>query len=91
MCEFCGYAGHCIVCGANENPADAVRVGGNLRIAQLRAQAAEREIRETEARLRKLRTELPALLLAAGRRPGDGSDQPDLFDAQPLNLFTVEA
>jgi hypothetical protein len=34
-----------------------------------------------ERELTALRTELRAWLEAAGRRPGDGSDQPPLFDA----------
>jgi hypothetical protein len=51
-----------------------------------------REVREGIARgereLRALERELTELLALAGRRPGDGSDQPALFqrEAQP-DLF----
>jgi hypothetical protein len=45
-----------------------------------------RDVREGIARaereLRALERELAGLLALAGRRPGDGSDQPGLFDAR---------
>ena len=51
-------------------------------IVQLRCVIADRE-----AELNRLQGELAELLAAAGRRPGDGSDQPELFSTAPLDLF----
>ena len=105
MCEFCGHAGVCIVCGHNaelerestrmldqaceemnperlDNPPASIQ-----RIAALRARAHERDIAATRERLAKLIRELPAVLVAAGRRPGDGSDQESLFATEPADLF----
>jgi len=44
--------------------------------------AIRAEIAEVEMRLAALRFEELAALLAEGRRPGDGSDQPALFDVE---------
>jgi hypothetical protein len=45
-----------------------------------------REVREgiarTQQELRAMERELAGLLAVAGRRPGDGSDQPALFEAR---------
>ena len=59
------------MCMTPDGSAEAIRV--------IRAEIAERR-----ARLLALEAELIRLLAEAGRRPGDGSDQPALFltDAQ---------
>ena len=59
------------MCMTPDGSADAIRA--------LRAEIAERR-----AQLIALESELVQLLAEAGRRPGDGSDQPALFlaDAQ---------
>lgn len=54
----------------------------NERIRQLRAELAALEARRIEAE-----TELAAALAEAGRRPGDGSDQPALFSVDAPGLF----
>jgi hypothetical protein len=49
----------------------------NDRIRELRA-----ELAALDSRRRELQFELAAALAEAGRRPGDGSDQPTLFDPE---------
>jgi hypothetical protein len=63
------------MCTASDGSAESIRA---LRV----------EIAERRARLLALEAELARLLADAGRRPGDGSDQPALFvtDAQ-VRLF----
>jgi hypothetical protein len=51
-------------------------------IRQLRAELAALELRRLEAE-----SELAAALVEAGRRPGDGSDQPALFTVDAPGLF----
>ena len=52
------------------------------RIGWLRGRLAE-----LEQERRQLETELTALLVEDERRPGDGSDQPGLFEADQPKLF----
>ena len=90
FCEFCGTSGRCCVCGADhDNPQTdyADLPPARQRLAVLRSRAHERDIAETRERLAKLLADLPAVLQAAGRRPGDGSDQGGLFSCEPENLF----
>jgi hypothetical protein len=85
FCEHCGNSGYCCVCGYDQaNPT-------NQRILALRARAHERDIAATRERLAKLLADLPAVLVAAGRRPGDSSDQGELFSVEPENLFSDDA
>jgi hypothetical protein len=53
---------------------DAAALSARIRDVQEAIARAERDLRAMER-------ELAGLLALAGRRPGDGSDQPALFDA----------
>lgn len=81
MCEHCGLTGPCIVCGrTGDNQADAA--------AQLRE--AERRLAESRAETERLEKRAAELRRAAGRRPGDGSDQLRIFDASHTpNIFDI--
>lgn len=72
MCEFCGVSGPCIVCGRTGD--DEADIGQRIR-------QAERELATAEIMARACRERLERLRKLAGRRPGDGSDQPALFEA----------
>jgi hypothetical protein len=66
--------------GAGAFP-DAAAVSARIRELREGIARAERE-------LRALERELAGLLALAGRRPGDGSDQPGLFQREAQgNLF----
>lgn len=67
VCEFCGDR-ECIVCARGEGD-----LAGQIRWAR-------QELAAAEDRAAELRRQLAGLLAEAGRRPGDGSDQPPLFD-----------
>lgn len=72
MCEHCGLSGPCIVCGrTGDNQADVA--------AQLRE--TERRLAESRAETERLEKRVAEFRRAAGRRPGDGSDQLRIFDA----------
>lgn len=58
------------------------RIPCGRRIAELR-----REIAECRAKLAALEVEMLAALLARGSRPGDGSDQPRMFEVHEPTLF----
>lgn len=81
-CEHCGQSADCVVCdriarSVAEDAADALR-------------DAERELAECRARVVELEFALPGLRVAAGRRPGDGSDQGTLFGVEEqLELWSV--
>ena len=48
---------------------------------------ARQRVADCERRLAECRAELAAHLAERGSRPGDGSDQPELFRAGEANLF----
>lgn len=78
MCEYCGRDGKCIVCGGGNSPATLAVTIRQLRVKIMRAEEQTRRDREDLARL----------LAEAGRRPGDGADQPELFQsAAQAKLF----
>ena len=54
----------------------------NRRIKELRAERAD-----LERQLRQVEHELTMCLIAADRRPPDGSDQPQLFESENPKLF----
>lgn len=69
-CPICKSGGACICCGYDgTRPVD--------RVAEIRSQIAHH--REVVA---QLEDELAAELQRQGRRPGDGSDQPSLFECE---------
>lgn len=77
MCEFCGTGGACICCGATPEAAGTrFRPGLPDRVALLRL-----ELLRLAEETRAIEAELMAELSARGSRPGDGSDQLKLFDA----------
>lgn len=48
---------------------------------------AREAVADCRRRLAECEADLAAALLARGSRPGDGSDQPELFRAGELSLF----
>lgn len=76
MCEYCGLSGPCVVCGRTGDSAgdSAADLAALIRDAERRLADARLDVQLWEGRLERLRK-------LDGRRPGDGSDQPALFDA----------
>lgn len=72
MCEHCGITGPCAVCGRAGD--DAADLGRLIRDAERRLADARLDVQVWEDRLARLRR-------LDKRRPGDGSDQPALFEA----------
>lgn len=70
MCTDCPATGECDSCGRD-------RADLGVTIAGIRAMIADKR-----GELAGLEEELRTLLAEAGRRPGDGSDQPALFQAE---------
>lgn len=66
-CEHCGYGGECAVCGGS-----GADLGADIR-------ALESLIADRRGQLRELERDLAGMRAAAGRRPGDGSDQRTLW------------
>lgn len=87
FCEHCpADGGPCVVCGSYTKAitpeARAVRAGAGVMDAPRTVRVLRALVALAEAEADQLRAELDAALIAAGRRPADGSDQPALFEAE---------
>ena len=86
MCDICGTAGTCICRGpaTPENPGTRYGPGGAESITD-RVVRLWHDLARLQHQAEEVERELAALLAARGSRPGDGSDQPALFeiDTQP--------
>lgn len=79
MCEFCGTDGACICCGGSAAAGEGVLD----RLARLRM-----ELSRLQDAVREIEVEIAKERARRGSRPGDGSDQPSLFDgARQPGLF----
>ncbi len=88
MCQHCGTEGACICRAPADGPATPETAGTGHQPARTlndRIRRLRRWVADFEQSLTEMRAELADLLRQAGRRPGDGSDQPQLFgdETQP--------